>query len=88
MEFNHLPVTNGHPNADIVPNKPCRFEEMCSLSSILSEGIPQVRCDFYEVNNQVYFGEMTLYHWGGLTPFHPDAFDQRMGEWISLPNKR
>ena len=88
MEFNHLPVTNGHPNADVIPDKPRCFDEMRSLSSILSKGIPQIRCDFYEVNDQVYFGEMTFYHWGGMTPFHPETFDRRMGEWISLPYKR
>ena len=26
--FNHLPFTNGHPNADIIPKKPQQFELM------------------------------------------------------------
>lgn len=65
MSFKHLDITNGHPNADIMPSKPHCFEEMKTLAEKLSYGIPHVRVDFYEVNNHVYFGEMTFFHWGG-----------------------
>ena len=85
--FNHIDVTNGHPNASSLPDKPKCFEEMIKMAETLSQGIPQVRCDFYEVNGEVYFGEMTFYHWSGLMKFSPPSFDDLMGSWISLPNK-
>lgn len=85
MDFNHLPFTNGHPNADILPDKPFRFEEMKSLAAKLSEGIPHVRVDFYEINGHVFFGEMTYSHWGGMTPFDPEEWDYLLGSWIELP---
>ena len=85
--FNHLPFTNGHPNADIMPKKPQEFELMKELASKLSEKIPQVRIDFYEVNGQVYFGEITFFHWSGMTPFEPEEWDYKFGEWIKLPEK-
>lgn len=85
MNFNHLPFTNGHPNANVLPQKPERFEEMKELAAILSEGIPHVRVDFYEVSGRVYFGEMTYSHWGGMTPFVPEKWDYIFGEWIKLP---
>lgn len=66
--FNHLPFTNGHPNAKIMPEKPVTFEKMKQLAAKLSAGIPQVRVDFYEVNGKIYFGELTFAHWGGLMP--------------------
>lgn len=84
-DFNHLNVINGHPNAKIVPNKPKNFNKMLEFSKVLSKGIPQVRCDFYEANGHLYFGEMTLYHFGGLTTFNPESFDRIMGDWIKLP---
>ena len=87
-EFNHLPVINGHPNAPILPQKPERFEEMQALASKLSEGIPHLRVDFYEVNGNVYFGELTLYHWSGLTAFEPKEWDEIFGSWIQLPEKK
>ena len=85
-DFNHLPFTNGHPNAEIIPEKPQCFDEMKYLSEILSRGIPQLRVDFYEVNGKVYFGELTFSHWGGLVPFVPNIWDKKFGEWIELPN--
>lgn len=87
MEYNHLPFTNGHPNSDVLPQKPLRFEEMKELAAKLSQGIPHVRVDFYEVNGQVFFGEMTYSHWGGMTPFNPEEWDRTIGGWIQLPQK-
>lgn len=84
MNFNHLPFTNGHPNAKEQPQKPKFFEEMKRFSSVLSEGIPHVRVDFYEANNCVFFGEMTFYHWGGMGIFDPEEWDYTFGSWIDL----
>ena len=85
MSFNHLSITNGHPNAEIVPEIPQCFKEMKQLAEVLSEGFPHVRVDFYEVNGHVYFGEMTFSHWGGMMPFEPEEWDYTLGSWIKLP---
>ena len=87
-DFNHLPFTNGHPNADVLPKKPKAFDEMKRLASELSKGIPQVRIDFYEVNGKPYFGEMTFFHWSGMKPYDPEEWDYKFGEWVKLPYKK
>ena len=87
-QFNHLPFTNGHPNAEMMPQKPLRFEDMKILAEKLSKDIPHVRIDFYEVDGKVYFGEMTFFHWSGFTPFVPDTWDYKFGSWITLPQKK
>ena len=87
MEFNHLPFTNGHPNSVYPPVKPENFDRMKELAAILSEGIPQVRVDFYESNGQLYFGELTFSHWSGFVPFDPEEWDEIIGSWITLPRK-
>ncbi|MBR6001850.1 MAG: glycosyl transferase [Bacteroidales bacterium] len=84
-EFRHIDVRNGHPNADVPPQKPEGFEEMKRLAATLSEGLPFVRVDFYEADGKVYFGEMTLYHWSGLRPFEPEEYDLTFGKMIKLP---
>lgn len=84
-DFNHLPFTNGHPNAATLPKKPKQFELMKELASKLSKGIPQIRVDFYEVNGRVYFGELTFFHWSGMMSFDPEDWDKTFGEWIELP---
>lgn len=85
MQFNHMPFTNGHPNASRQIKKPQNFELMIQLASKLSKGYPHIRVDFYEVNGKVYFGELTLYHWSGFVPFNPPKFDKLFGDWIKLP---
>ena len=87
MEYNHLDIRNGHPNAAVPPAKPVCFEEMKNLAAVLSKGIPQVRVDFYEVNGAIYLGELTLSHWSGAVAFEPEEWDRKFGEWINLPNK-
>lgn len=85
INFNHIDVTNGHPNANVLPRKPISFDKMMKLSSDLSKNIPQVRCDFYEVNGHPYFGELTFYHWGGMVPFNPVSYDEYLGSLVQLP---
>ena len=88
MEFRHLPFTNGHPNATRVIEKPASFALMRELAERVSQDIPHVRVDFYEADGQVYFGEMTFYHWNGMTPFQPEEWDNIFGSWIQLSEKR
>jgi len=81
--WNHLPLTNGHPNADIVPARPDNFEEMKALASRLSEGLPFVRVDLYNIDGRILFGEFTFSHWGGFKPFDPPEWDLKLGQMIS-----
>lgn len=88
MEFNHLNISNGHPNSYKTIKQPISFEKMRDLAMVLSKGFPHVRVDFYEVNGQVYFGELTFSHWSGFVPFEPEEWDLKFGSWIKLPKKR
>lgn len=84
-DFNHLPFRQGHDHAKQMPQKPVHFEEMKKMAAELSKGYPHMRVDFYESNNSVLFGELTLYHFSGMTPFEPKEWDLRFGEMLSLP---
>lgn len=85
MEFNHLPFTIDHDMAPTPPEKPRSFEQMKALAAKLSEGTPQLRVDFYEVDGKVYFGEMTFFHCTGMEAFHPEQWDRQFGDWVILP---
>lgn len=88
MEFNHLPFTNGHPNANKKIKKPKNYSSMLALAAKLSFGIPHVRVDFYNINGKIYFGELTFFHWSGLVPFEPEEWDYKLGSWLELPRKQ
>lgn len=46
-------------NSTIV-RKPKNFIKMLDAAKKLSEGFPEVRVDFYDINGELYFGEMTF----------------------------
>ena len=87
MDFGHLDFTIDHDMAPVPPEKPLCFEEMKRLAAVLSEGTPQLRVDFYEVDGKVYFGEMTFFHCSGMAAFHPEQWDRTFGDWVRLPEK-
>lgn len=68
----------------IVP-KPDLLPKMLEIASRLSKGFPEIRIDFYIVNNHLYFGEFTFFHSGGLFMFYPDKFDEILGNDVKLP---
>lgn len=86
-EFNHLDLVQKHPMSGRMIPKPQNFDLMKKLASKLSRGIPHVRIDLYEANGEVFFGEMTFFHHGGIVPFHPEKWDYEFGSWVKLPNK-
>lgn len=85
MDGNHLPFTIDHDMAELPPHLPQNFQLMQRLAARLSDGVPQLRVDFYEVNGKVYFGEMTFFHCSGFKAFHPDTWDHMFGQWVELP---
>lgn len=87
MDFNKLPLKNGHENFDAPMEKPLAWEEMKKVAGRLSAGIPHVRVDLYDINGRVYFGEMTFFHWSGMVPFEPEEWDRKFGDLIHLPSK-
>lgn len=69
---------------DSLPLKPINFDLMVKYAEILAENIPFVRIDFYEINNKLYFGEITFYPGSGYAPFKPEEWDYKVGEWIDI----
>ena len=77
----------GHQKSETPIPKPEKLSEMLDLSIKLAENIPFVRVDFYIVNNQIFFGEMTFFPAGGVKPFIPESWDSVFGSWLQLPSK-
>lgn len=86
-DFNHLDLVQFHPMSKKRIPRPKKFDEMKRVAASLSKGIPHVRVDLYNVNGKIYFGELTFFHHGGVTPFHPQQWDFTFGSWIKLPKQ-
>lgn len=65
-------------------DKPNKLDEMIEISKKLSESLPHVRIDLYNIDDEIYFGEYTFYHQSGLGIIRPNEFDLKLGSWINL----
>lgn len=77
-----------HPASKLDIDKPQTYQEMVQIAEKLSEKIPFVRVDFYEIKGKVYFGELTFYPASGMEGFSPEQWDTTLGEWIQLPEQK
>ena len=68
------------------PNKPLNFDKMVEFSKLLSKDIPFVRVDWYEINEKLYFGELTFFPGSGYGEFSPDEYNRVIGDWLDITN--
>lgn len=89
-DWGHLPFHEPHnyPFAGKVISRPDLYEEMWSLAKDLSKGNPFLRVDLYEVNGDIYFGELTFFPTSGIGGFDPEEWDYIFGTWIELPEMK
>ena len=85
MDFNHINMRMKDRNSEVLPEKPVAFDEMKEFATILSQGVPHLRVDFYYINGQIYVGELTFFHNSGFCNIHPEEWNYKLGEWIELP---
>lgn len=82
--WNKLPFQRHYRNSDKVIKQPKNFNKMIELAELLSKDLTFVRIDFYEVNNKIYFGEITFYPGAGFEEFNPPEWDKKLGSYINL----
>ena len=76
--------TSHYKRANLNLPKPKSLKEMLEMASKLSEGIPQVRVDLYEIDGKPYFGEMTFTSAGGFNNFYTQEFLNELGSYVDL----
>lgn len=84
-EWKHLKLKRPYiPNSNTPIQKPSCLDLMLYLAKTLSYDIPFLRVDFYEINNRVYFGELTFFPASGFVSFEPNEWDKQFGDLIKL----
>lgn len=87
-DWNYIPGTLKFKQGPEAP-KPKNFEGMLALAETLSKDFDYVRIDLYNLDGQIYFGEMTNYPGSGIERFTPINLDVNMGEyWNKNDTKR
>lgn len=83
MDWNQLDVQYGDHRKEFIP-KPLHFEEMKEIAQKLCQGFPFIRVDFFDTPDHLYVAELTFYPGGGLTPYHPEKFNEKLGAMLHL----
>ena len=76
-------IGNNHLRQEI--SKPQCFNEMATIAKTLSKPFAFVRVDLYEIEDKVYFGELTFLHKGGMKRNYVEPLNKIMGNLIKLP---
>lgn len=64
--------------------KPDNIEEMFEIAEKISEGLKFVRVDLYDINNKIYFGEMTFYPSSGFDSTRTIECDEILSSKLKL----
>lgn len=83
-EWNVMPFERHYSKSEKEIPCPQNYDLMIKLAEKVSENIPFVRVDFYEIEGEIYFGEMTFYPGCGFEEFNPEEWDYELGKWIEL----
>lgn len=87
LDWNLAPFERHYPKSGKANTKPEHFSKMVEFASLLSNEHPFLRVDFYEVERQLYFGELTFYPGSGFEEFSSHEVDIEFGEYLVLPEK-
>jgi hypothetical protein len=68
----------------LVVEKPHNLDLFFEFAGKLSSGFPFVRVDFYEVNRQLFFGEMTFYPSAGFDGTRTKAIEDYLNKHLIL----
>lgn len=84
VEWNLLDLRQNFPNSEKPLCRPHSFSKMLELATILSQGQPFLRVDFYEIDEKPIFSELTFFSDSGTASFNPTTWDQKLGDWIDF----
>lgn len=79
-EWQPLDIRNEAPRGVVAP-RPKNFGEMARAAEALGAGYDYMRVDLYNLDGELWFGELTPYPSGGLDAFTPDSVDLQLGAW-------
>ena len=85
--WNALENTENYMSTEQLSPRPECLEDMLEISRKLSAKFPFVRCDYYNVNGKLYFGELTFTPACGLYTSQTTIGGKDMSCFLNIPDK-
>ena len=88
MDWEFAPFhRNDYKPFEQLPEKPKNFDKLKDYAAKLAKGHAYMRVDLYDVNDTIYFSELTFYPGSGYTELEPAIWDEKLGDMLELPSK-
>ena len=63
---------------------PAGFDKMKEMSTLLANHFPFVRVDWFEVENEIFFSELTFTPGGAMLRLDPSEYDKQLGDLFDI----
>lgn len=87
MDWNPHPefsvFNSDYLQGEIIP-KPKNFAKMVEIAEKLSKGFPELRVDLYNIDGNIYFGELTFTSQGGFMDYFTPEFNKELGSKFDI----
>lgn len=87
IDWQRVYMRKGEERFDVDIPKPHNYDKMIEYAIILSKDFPQVRVDYYEIDERLVFGELTFSSHGGIQSNYKDEYIKSLGKELRLPAK-
>ena len=84
MDYNLMPFSLHTYESVKDLKKPDNFDKMVEIARRLCEDFPYVRVDLYNIEGQIYFGELTFCSGAGYQTPIPIEYDKILGDLIYI----
>lgn len=88
MDWKRVYMRKNEERFELDLPKPVNYKKMIDYACRLSKGFPQVRVDFYEIDDRLVFGELTFSSNGGVQSNYKKEYIRSLGEELKLPAEK
>ncbi|MBO4743240.1 MAG: hypothetical protein J5533_06355 [Bacteroidales bacterium] len=87
MDWKRVYMRKGEEKFDFDLPKPHNYEKMIDYAKRFAADFPQVRVDYYEVDDKLVFGELTFSSNGNVQSNYKEEYVKQLGSKLQLPPK-
>ena len=87
IDWKRVYMRKGEEQFDFDLPKPHNYEKMIEYATRFAQDFPQVRVDYYEIDDKLVFGELTFSSHGAIMSNYKDEYIKSLGELLVLPEK-
>lgn len=87
MDWKRVYMRKGEEQFKVDLPRPHNYQKMIDYATRIARDFPQVRVDYYEIDDRLVFGELTFSSHGAIMSNYKDEYVKSLGDLLELPEK-